>query len=85
MDAGSAAGQTYLKNFTWALPKRLMVKTIVDLVEIFGQLRVQLRERPCGEALWVYGLRHLPNVARDLGVASQVMDELRIRDAEHSL
>ena len=62
-----------------------MVKTIVDFVEIFGQLRMQLRQRPRGKALWVYGLRHLPNVAHDLRVASQVVDELCIRDAEHSL
>src|SRR5207247_600859 len=46
---------------------------------------VQLLERPAGEFLRVDGLRNLPNLAHDLRVAGQRVDELGVCRSEQPL
>src|SRR5271156_1071034 len=43
---------------------------------------MQLRQRPCCKPLWVDRLGNLPDVPRNLRVASQIVDELGVHNTE---
>ena len=84
MDARAAAGHTDSKRLTRSLPQRRMEERVLNLIEISRQSPMQLRQRPYGESFWVHRLRDLPDITRDLCIASQVVNELRVRGSKQS-
>src|SRR5271166_817395 len=46
---------------------------------------MQLCQRPCCQAFRIHGLGDLPNIASDLGVPPQIVDELGVGGSEQPL
>src|SRR5437867_13125598 len=61
-----------------ALPQSRMDVRVIDLVEIFPKPLHEWLQRPYGQFFRIDRLRHLPDVARHLSIAQQVVEELRI-------
>ena len=58
---------------------------VIDLEQERRQILIKTIKRPPSLACWLVALRDLSNVARDLRIASQVVDELCVRRAEEPL
>src|SRR5271157_3089168 len=72
-------------SLSGSLSERRMVRRVVDRVEVLAEGLIQLREMPDRLALGVDGLGHLPDITRDLGIAFEVVNELRVGRAEETL
>src|SRR5271166_1886855 len=62
-----------------------MVEGVADFVEVLRQSLMQLCQRPCCQAFRIHGLGDLPNIASDLGVPPQIVDELGVGGSEQPL
>jgi hypothetical protein len=58
---------------------------VIDLEQERRQIVVKTLKRPPSLACWLVALRDLSDVARDLCIASQVVNELRVRRTEEPL
>src|SRR5436189_2704167 len=68
-----------------ALPQSRMDVRVIDLVEVFPKPLHEWLQRPYGQFFRIDRLRHLPDVARHLSIAEQVVEELRVGRAEYAL
>jgi len=64
-----------LEGFPRALAERGMGRRIVDVVKVLCQAMVECSESPNGVLFWINRLGYLPDVAGDLGITRQIVDE----------
>ena len=61
-----------------------MVQSVVNLIQVFRQRGMEFRQRPCRERFRVDGFGDLADIACDLRVPFQIVDELRVHDAKQA-
>ena len=61
-----------------------MPQLVVNFIGILAKSRMQFGERPGNVIFRVDGFGHLPNIFRNLRVATKVMDELGVGGIEES-
>jgi len=67
------------------LPESRMDIRVVDIVRVFPKPLHERRQRPYRQFFRIDGLRYLAHIARNLGIANEVVDELGIGRAECAL
>src|SRR6266571_6617205 len=82
LKAITSAFQTGLECLPGTLSQRWMLDRVVNLIEVFGGPLVELAKGPGRQRLRIDRSCHLANIARDLRVASKIMDELCVGGSE---
>src|SRR6266699_1791394 len=78
MEAMATSSQTFLKCPSRALPERWVRERLVNVIEKFCEPLMQFRKRPDRERLRSNSLRDLTDIAGNLGISPQVVNELGV-------
>src|SRR5437868_5098798 len=77
MRATPSEGHSLRVCFTRALTKGRVIHLVIDLMDILGEAWSKVFQGPDRKPLWVYFTRHVPRLLAGLGVASQLVEQLR--------